>query len=419
MKRKYEAVKNYPGIYRVLVSLNGISWTEPKRGCKYAASRYEENNNPIQRSKQHFRTFEEAKEFRARISQPKKSNMIIEGKHVTPQDSKSKFTFEELIKLYERTTLPNRSPSTQVRYRHYLKHFDFFKGMDVEAIDTITIDNWIIWLKRPEYLATQHSTRCNFKHEFSLLRSMLGVYTSRINRNFRMPFIKEHRSSLKVKEAPLAKKDLSPTELVQFLTKLKELCEGTTEEYVYHLAIIQYFTFSRIQEASALHFEDFDLQRKEVHLNKKLIFGRSRKEQTFLVTGAKANSGKILPISDMLTQAFREWTMKSSIRQGPLFAQNGVWPRYRLISHRYTKALKLAGLPYTATHILRHASLTEAQESSGDLNQTKLLAGHTSIKTTERYAKVRSNQLRETQSKLDSKFSTLLDGSQRFAFEKL
>lgn len=74
-------------------------------------------------------------------------------------------------------------------------------------------------------------------------------------------------------------------------------------------------------------------------------------------------------------------------------------------------------MPNAATHILRHVSLTEAQEESGDLNQTKFPAGHARTKTTERYVKVRTNQVRDTQSKLDSKMVNLLDGSQRFAFE--
>lgn len=408
MKRKYESIKNYPGIYKVLISENGKYWKEPERGCRYAASRYEESRSGTQRSKRHFRTFDEAKSFRTRS----KEDCLLNQK-----SNPDGFLFEDLIALYERTVMSNRAASTAARYPHYLKHFDFFKGRTVENIDTLAIDSWISWLKRPEYLATQHSTRCNYNHEFSLLRGMLGVYNSRINRNYRMPFIKDHKSALKVKETPLIKKDLTPDEFNRFLESLKSICEGTKGEFVYHLAFFQYFTFSRVQEASALHYEDFNFQKGEVSINKKLLFGRSKKEKTVLASGAKANGGKIIPISEMLSKIFREWTLRSGIRQGPLFTVNDNWPSYRFIAHRYTRALKLAGLPYTATHILRHASLTEVQESSGDLNQTKFLAGHRSTKTTERYAKVRSSQVRETQAKLDSKYANILHGSQRFAFE--
>lgn len=408
MKRKYESIKNFPGIYKVLISENGKSWKEPERGCRYAASRYEESRSGTQRSKRHFRTFDDAKAFRMRTQ---------DDSHINQKTKTDGFLFEDLIALYERTVMSNRAASTAARYPHYLKHFDFFKGMAVEDIDTLTIDSWISWLKRPEYLATQHTTRCNYNHEFSLLRGMLGVYNSRINRNYRMPFIKDHKSALKVKEAPLIKKDLTPEEFERFLISLKKICEGTKGDFVYYLALFQYFTFSRIQEASALHYEDFDFKRGEVSINKKLLFGRSKKEQTTLESGAKANGGKIIPITEMLSKIFREWTLRSGVRQGPLFKTGAAWPSYRFISHRYTRALKLAGLPYTATHILRHASLTEAQESSGDLNQTKFLAGHRSTKTTERYAKVRSNQVRETQAKLDFKHANILHGSQRFAFD--
>ena len=408
MKRKYEPIKNHAGIYRVLISNDGITWTEPSRGGKYAATRYNQSTVGPKRFKKHFDRFDEAKKFKAGMKEEEKTVAV----------QSSKYSFEQAVELYERTTLSNRASSTQARYQHYKKHLEFFKGKSIEEIDTVMIDDWIRWLKRPEYLEMQHSTRCNFKSEFSVLRAILNTYTSRVNRNYRLPFIKEHRSASKVREPALVVKDLSPDEFKRFLTALESLCKGTAWEFVYYLAVMQYSTFTRIQEATALHVEDFNFQRKEIVINKKIIFGRSRNEKTLLVSGAKANGGKVLPMSEMASRVFKEWTMRSGIRTGPLFHVKGGWPRYRWIEYRYTKALKAAGLNQSATHVLRHASLTEAQETSGDLNQTKVLAGHRSTKTTERYAKVRSNQIRETQFKLDQKLSGIFDSSQRNANEE-
>ncbi|MGZ3775313.1 MAG: tyrosine-type recombinase/integrase [Bdellovibrio sp.] len=413
MKRKYEGIKNHAGIYKVLISEDGLTWHEPKRGSKYAASRYEGRSS--KRSKRHFDRFEDAKNFRAK--QERIAVSSAQEMQVHQPSEQKYFKFEDAIGLYEKTTLANKAASSQTRYHHYKKHFAFFTGMAVESIDTIIIDKWITWLKRPEYLQTQHSTRCNFKSEFTLLRGILNTYTSRINRNYRMPFIKEHRAAIKVKESALVVKDLTPEELKRFLKTLEDICKGSKWEFIYYLALMQYLTFSRIQDATALHFEDFNFDRGEITLNKKIMFGRSQKEETTLESGAKANRGKIIPMSETAAKVFKEWTMRAGIRHGPLFIFEGSWPRYRCIEYRYTKALRLAGLNQSATHVLRHASLTEAQEICGDLNQTKILAGHKSTKTTERYAKVRTHQIKETQNKLDIKLSGLLDGSQRFANE--
>lgn len=413
MKRKYEQIKNHAGIYRILTSKDGKSWREPKSGKKYASTKYEAGS--AKRAKRHFNTFEEAKTFRHKFELVQIP--VLRTNEIEEPTQKDFLSFEDAIALYEKATLSNKAASTQTRYHHYKKHLAFFNGMSVETIDTITIDNWIAWLKRPEYLATQHSTRCSFKSEFTVLRNILNTYTSRINRNFRMPFIREHRAAIKVKAPALVVKDLTPEELKKFLEALKEVCLNTKWEFVYYLALMQYFTYSRIQEATALHYEDFNFARNEITLSKKIMFGRSHKEQTILVSGSKANGGKILPMSEMASRTFREWTIRSGIRSGPLFAFKGEWPRYRLIEYRYSQALQKAGLNQSATHVLRHASLTEAQETSRDLNQTKFLAGHQSIKTTERYAKVRTHQIRETQNKFDEKMSGVLDGSQWFANE--
>ncbi len=69
----------------------------------------------------------------------------------------------------------------------------------------------------------------------------------------------------------------------------------------------------------------------------------------------------------------------------------------------------MAGLPFRATHILRHAALTEAYESCKDLLVVQRLAGQRDLKSTSRYAKVRDQQMTETQKKMDEKFSSILE----------
>lgn len=411
MKTKLQAIKNFPGIYRVLVSQDGLQWSEPQRGGKFAVAIYRKDGGARKRVKRYFSSFEEAKKFR---NDPRE----LPPATVSPLNT-GRMTFRDLWSIYENTLLLHKSESTQCRYRSYLRHFQYFMDLYVDEIAPITIDNWIAWLKHPEYLKTQNPTRCDFAHEFSVLRTILNFYVSRIDRNYRMPFIKDHRDALKIRDKGYVRKDLTPPEFQRFIGSLGRLCLGTKWEPIYYMALMQYLTFTRIQEAAAFHFEDFNFDRNEVTVNKKIVFARTKGAETRLTSGSKANGGKIIFMQSLLGQIFREWTLKTGIRGGPLFQINGGWITYRQIENKYTQALSNSGLPYSGTHILRHAALTEAQEISGDLNQTKFLAGHSSIKTTEKYAKVRPHQVRETQSKLDEKFEQLWgNGSQRFAFQE-
>ncbi len=72
-------------------------------------------------------------------------------------------------------------------------------------------------------------------------------------------------------------------------------------------------------------------------------------------------------------------------------------------------ALKTAGLPFSATHILRHASLTEAYDTCKDLLLVQRLAGQRDLRSTTRYAKVHDYQVAETQKRMDQKLLSVLN----------
>ena len=102
---------------------------------------------------------------------------------------------------------------------------------------------------------------------------------------------------------------------------------------------------------------------------------------------------------------FREWILRSKIRSGPLFQIKGELVGYRQIECRYSEALRKAGLSFTATatHIIRHAALTEAYDTCKDHLLVQKFAGQRDLRATTRYAKVRDSQATEMQQKMDQK----------------
>jgi integrase len=403
-KRKYPPVSGYPGICRILVEdLKSGKWSEPRRGKRFRAEKYVKGT--AQTSKRvfaFFDSFAEAKSFR--------SNQCPIATDVKMEVNRSFGpTFPELVEAWKATWLPNKDVSTQIRYLSYLQHFKFFNEMRVEAIEPLNVDQWIAHIKNPEYLARGHSTRCSYHHEFSVLRGILNFYASRFNRNYRLPFIRDHLRMLKVRDKMKVVKDLNVGEFKKFMDALREVCTEFNCEVIFHLALMQYALYCRVQEAAAIHCDDFDYERNRVTIKRKVQWLRSRGHVDQVVDGSKANGGKEIPrIPELATKVLREWMMKSGIREGLLFRMEGGLISYRQIEYRYTQALRRAGLPFTATHILRHAALSEHYDACKDVMATKEMAGHKDLKSTMKYVKARKDTVALSQSQMDERLSVLM-----------
>jgi integrase len=171
---------------------------------------------------------------------------------------------------------------------------------------------------------------------------------------------------------------------------------------------MQYAIYGRIQEPAALHVEDFDLANNRLKITKKVQWLKAKGYGSRVVSGAKANGGKIFsPIPTLALNVYNEWRLRSGIRSGLLFQIDGKLIEYRQIQYRYDLALKAAGLPFRSTHILRHAALSEAYAVCENLLAVRDLAGHKNLKATERYAKVRDEKIAKTQRQMDRRLATI------------
>lgn len=394
---------NFPGIYQNLVLDESTGkWTEPKRGAKYLVARTVKGpSGKAKREWESFDNFAAAKAFRNRTA----PEPVI----FSPESLRrgSDMTLGELIEDWKTNWLPNKEVTTRIRYHSYLQHFDFLKEKRVEDIQPSDIDQWIVHIKRPEYLTRYHATRCSYEHEYTVLKSLFNYYATRKNRNYRLPFLKDHKAMLKVKEKMKPTKDLTVDQLREVMKTVRADVMGTKSEVVYYVAMMQYLIYGRVQDSAALQYESFDFGANKIRVDKKVQWLRAAGYENRVVEGSKKNGGKVIDMPALAVQLFREWTMKTGIRSGLLFRYEGGIVPYRVIEYRYTKALKELGLPFTATHVLRHASLTEYYEVCKDLKATARVAGHDDLRSTDRYAKVRDEALVKNQHQMDAKLSAL------------
>ncbi|MGZ3703928.1 MAG: tyrosine-type recombinase/integrase, partial [Bdellovibrionota bacterium] len=190
---------------------------------------------------------------------------------------------------------------------------------------------------------------------------------------------------------------------------LERLTAGTAYECIPVIARAQYGIYGRIQEAAALFCEDIDPRTGAISVRRKVIWSRRADMESVFKEGLKKNEGKVIH-SKFTCQLLTEWMFKKGIRQGPLFGVNGKPILYRMIQYYYDHAFEAVGLPHRGTHIIRHASLSEHYETCRDIQQTKMVAGHSDLSTTQVYAKVRDTALQDTQNLMDDKLRSLNRG---------
>jgi integrase len=402
-----EVPTQHPDIFKILVlSPTSGKWVEPERGKKFKARRYETRpDGSLERIKRSFETLGEAKAFRLGAQVPERVVQSSAPKETVDPDA---MTFGQLIEKWSKSWLPTKNLSTQFKYQGYLNHFQFFWSKPVEGIDPDCIDQWITHVTRPEYLKGCHSTRCNYVHEMGCLKTILNYYSTRVNRNYRLPFLRDHLGMTKVKEKPTIKKDLTVVQFQAFMERLKVSCQGTKWESIYYLALMQYALYARIQSAAALHIEDFDLANDRLEMIRKVQWLRKKGVQDRVVPGSKTDGGKIFsPIPQLAAQVFQEWKTRSGVRSGLLFQVDGKLIAYRTIQNKYDRALKAAGLPFTATHLLRHAALVEAYNVCRDMLAVQKLANHRDLSSTQKYAKVRDKEIEATQRQMDKRIASV------------
>jgi len=61
-------------------------------------------------------------------------------------------------------------------YRSQMKHLSFFNDLLMTDINSYTVDEWLKWLRRPEYLMELNSSRVSFGNELTLLKQIFTHY---------------------------------------------------------------------------------------------------------------------------------------------------------------------------------------------------------------------------------------------------
>ncbi len=302
----------------------------------------------------------------------------------------------EVIDEWKRRKYPGFAVATRVAYDKIINlYFEDLVTLSVHELTPQAIDLWIDCLKNPTGKAMASLRRLSFGHELELLGTILKYYQEyNDDPTFVYPIKKRHRDDVVVRRREKAKpKDLTEEQFHKFREELQKLHLGAI---LAPLATVQFYQALRVSEAAGLYWEDVrmeltDLRNSRIVIRRIVEWPRRKGVSTRVRAGFKngsANEGeKELP---MFPETFRalDSLRRANGNIGLVFHIDGKPLEYRQIQYAYDQAFKAAGLPFTATHVMRHGGCRRVfNRTNGDTAIAQQLLGNTTLESTLVYAK--------------------------------
>ena len=398
MKTNLKQYQNKKRIYLSVPNCMNISRVYHWNGNEYLGGNYEARKSCNgSRLKETFSTIEAARNWLfGSLERNQTESAINKGRN-----------FGEIISEWKKRTFPTIEQSTQWQYEKVLNGYILpLARYGIYEITPKFIDEWIDDLKDPNGRGMRSKNRKSFEHELTLLTAILRYYEEYSDDPaFKLPIKRRHRDAIKlaISKKPL-QKDIPEEEFLIFLEQFAHIKNG---DLYRAMATVQFYQALRISEVAAIEWESlrFDQTNPEssrLRITKSVIWPRKKNLVPFVKLGfknSKFSSGlKELPLFYQAYQVLRK--MKGDQpRQGLVFQVDGKVVGYRSIQHAFDRAFQLAGLPYSATHVMRHGGTSRVYNLNGDASIAQQILGNKDIKTTMIYSHRKKSALTEVAQK--------------------
>lgn len=379
-------------VYRKINGHQGIKtiwdWSQTKqayvqrtKGLKFYAHK---KCNGLQRAKS-FSTFDEARRWRGAFDKWDNDDIDL--------------MFPEVMSRYfDYAITGNRlRTSTLDTYQSKARHLQYFARFKMSEITPKLIDQWLYEIKQPRYLSTQHKSRSTYRHELSLLRQITSFYREYLSDNYQVPVRRRHNRDCIIDLAKYQEsksknkfKYIPRAELDRFYDMAHELADASPKYKIFaYLAFIQANTGMRIGEACALDWKDIDFTRQMVSITKTVSWSRKKGRETTVTPSTKTGDSRIIPVTEMVIDAFREIQTYQKRHSGKVFSKDGFSVlSYRSIQYFYNKVFQILGISWRSTHIMRHSFATDFLEATNHHSALQQIMGHRNLSQTEHYAKI-------------------------------
>lgn len=274
---------------------------------------------------------------------------------------------------FEKQFIPSYREATAVRYRALRQqpHLAAFRMLHLDEIDTGRIREYAAQIQRNGYQTKPYIT---------FIRTVLraAVESGHLDALPEFP-AGLMQSSKKLPDAP-TRAD------VERMLK----APGWLGLAIYLAA----FAGLRSGEVRAIEAQDIDLEQHRI------LIRRACSED--VVMTPKNDQERVVPLVPELEAVLRVAIKNKLPRARIVVDENGKTPTRQRLMHRFRCFLEREGIRHWTFHSLRHAFISELVRRGAGLEAVRLLAGHSKLEMTQRYAHANAADLRSAMAKLST-----------------
>lgn len=295
----------------------------------------------------------------------------------------SKF-FEKWLEVYKR---PNVKPITySVQERNVrlniLPRWGHLKMKDITRND---YQEWINELRK-------HYSEGTTRRIHSIMSSALNdaVHDFNIIRENPLQIIKIPKETDKTGKIQYFTRD----HLAAFLVHTKPIKNAKYKESMQYTALFTLLAHTglRIGEALALTWDDIDLHKGYLTVNKTLVYPLN--STPYISTPKSKSSGRTIKLDAATVKIMKrhsinrkEVVMRYANYKTPesdivFFQHDGRWLRTNVVREYFKEVCKRAGIPVLSPHALRHTHAVHLLESGANIKYVSERLGHKSVKIT-------------------------------------
>lgn len=299
---------------------------------------------------------------------------VSRGTYVPPR----KMTLGEWLDIWSRDYLGGVKPATRTDYYNIAKNH-IKPALGAVRLDRLNPHTVQAFINSLEY-APQ-----TVRHIWTVLHTVLERAVS-------LEYIPKNPAARCVLPQK-AQKEIKPLDDAQVAALLTAAKGGELE----HLITVALFTGMRVSELLGLTWDSVDMERGTIAINKQLARSQHRGSGLF-ITPKNGKPRTITPAPSAIQElkAQRRLQLEAQLKAGPawdnahglVFADTNGGPlNQQVLTHRFHKVLKAAGLEGVRFHDLRHTYAVNSIRAGDDIKAIQSNLGHSSAAfTLDRYA---------------------------------
>jgi len=292
----------------------------------------------------------------------------------------------------------------------WIRRFDLLKCLEEIPMNEIVpslITSWVEkntqYFKSEEYLdnARGYASRCNLNNELNLFTTIFNWYkdSERYEKEalfLTNPIKTKHKKLGFIKTVPLKNMTITMADALNFFANLKQPYKD--------LAMFQFFTASRISEASGLQFSNIDLERKKIVIQQTSRWDMEKKNFLGLNPHPKNKQPRLCYVTMEIEQIINRRLLNKIDGNDFVFHIEGKPLDYSNIQVHFKSGQSKARLDVSGTHILRHGMAKLARKHGGGLDAVIAMTGHKDLKLADHYSKNTFEDTKEVSEKVMKEF---------------